>query len=158
MGEGSPNALLSFPPYDRNAYVPPQHRNDSMRILCVCNQGRHRSRTAAELLETNHETRYRGIYGNLMTVEDIAWAEVVLVMEDAQRKEIARLFPTEYLRKRILNLDIPDIYSYAQPQLIATLRDRFAALPATKISSGASRKSASGTRASPRSKAPAPVV
>jgi predicted protein tyrosine phosphatase len=129
-----------------------------MRILCVCNQGRHRSRTAAELLSAKHETCYRGIYGNLVSKEDIAWADLVLVMEDAQRKEIARLFPTEYLRKRILNLNVPDIYSYGQPELIATLQDRFAALPATMISSGASQKSSIDRRASPRSKAPAPVV
>jgi len=123
-----------------------------MRILCVCNQGRHRSRTAAELLAAKHETRYRGIYGNLVSKEDIAWADLVLVMEDAQRKEIARLFPTHYLQTRILNLDVPDIYSYAQPELIATLRDRCVALRVATIASDASQRSASGTRGSPQPK------
>jgi predicted protein tyrosine phosphatase len=95
-----------------------------MRLLFVCNQGRHRSRTAAELLSKEHETRYRGIYDNPLTAEDLTWADAVFVMEDHQRQEIAERFPKEYLRARIITLGVPDAYSYGQPELIAVLRKR----------------------------------
>jgi len=95
-----------------------------MRLLFVCNQGRHRSRTAAELLMKEHETRYRGVYDNPLTADDLVWADVVLVMEEHQRSAIAQRFPTQYLRSRILVLDVQDVYSYGQPELIELLRER----------------------------------
>jgi predicted protein tyrosine phosphatase len=98
-----------------------------MRVLFVCNQGRHRSRTAAKLFADRFETRAAGVFSSL-TVEDLSWAELVVVMEDAQRSEIAKNFPREYLRKRIVSLDVPDIYSFDQPELCAVLRERIAVL------------------------------
>ena len=95
-----------------------------MRLLFICNQGRHRSRTAAELLREEHETRYRGVYDNPLTEDDLVWADVVLVMETHQRTVIARQFPTQYLRSRILVLDVPDVYSYGQPELVKMLQQR----------------------------------
>ena len=95
---------------------------NGVRLLFVCNQGRHRSRTAAELLSNEHETRYRGVYDNPLMIEDLAWADVVVVMEDHQREEIAGWFPLEYLRTRIVTRGIPDAYSYGDPELTMILR------------------------------------
>ena len=83
-----------------------------MNLLFVCNLGRNRSRTAAEILSDKHNTRYRGIYSNLIAKEDVAWADLVIVMEDHQRSEIAKRFPEEYLKKKIISIDVPDIYNY----------------------------------------------
>jgi predicted protein tyrosine phosphatase len=95
-----------------------------VNVLFVCNQGLHRSRTAAELFKNEFSTRARGLYGNTVTDADMRWAEMVIVMEDAQRKEIGLRFPKEYLRVRIACLGIPDRYSYDQPELRALLLEK----------------------------------
>ena len=50
--------------------------------------------------------------------------EVRRLMEEAQRSEIAKRFPRQYMLKRILSLDIPDIYYYNQPELIGILNSK----------------------------------
>ena len=81
----------------------------------------HRSKTAEELFRDRFDTKSAGLYNNEVTEEQISWADVVVVMEDFQRSELAKRFPEQYLTKRIISLDIPDIYSYNQPELIKTL-------------------------------------
>ncbi|MDD9954491.1 MAG: phosphotyrosine protein phosphatase [Candidatus Woesearchaeota archaeon] len=91
-----------------------------MHILFVCNQGKHRSRTAAELFGGS----YKGIYENLVTKEDMQRADLVVVMEEHQRKALAEMFPSLYLQKRIISFEIPDIYSYNQPVLVDLLKEK----------------------------------
>lgn len=92
-----------------------------MKILFICNQGENRSRTAAEFFK-EHETRYKGIYYNLVSESDLEWADLVVVMEDFQRTEIGKLFPEQYLKKKIISFDIPDIYRYGQQELYDILK------------------------------------
>lgn len=100
-----------------------------MNVLFICNQNQNRSRTAEHIFKKRFKTKSAGLY-NEMPVNDkqLSWADVVVVMEDAQRSEIARRFPEQYLQKRILSLDIPDIYQYGQPELIESLRSKLDAL------------------------------
>jgi predicted protein tyrosine phosphatase len=95
-----------------------------MKILFICNLGRNRSRTAAELFKNFFETKARGIYSNDVTENDIAWADTVVVMEPAQRKFIGDKFPALYLQKKIICLDIPDTYYYNQPELVKILEQK----------------------------------
>ena len=88
-----------------------------MNKLFVCNQGKYRSRTASALFGG----KYAGVFVNLKK-EDLEWADVVYVFEERQRSEIGRKFPTQYLKKRILNLEIPDIYGYMDRKLVDVLR------------------------------------
>ena len=44
-------------------------------------------------------------------------------MEEHQREEIAKRFPK--IKKKIICLDIPDIYFYNQPALINKLKENF---------------------------------
>ena len=96
-----------------------------MNILFVCNQGMNRSKTAEVLFKDKYKTRSAGLFNNLLTEDDLSWADTVFVMEDFQRSEIAKRFPKQYLKKRILVLDIPDIYRYDQPELIEELNIKF---------------------------------
>ena len=93
-----------------------------MNKLFVCNQGRHRSRTAAELFSG----RYAGIYSEESPVTDelISWADMVLVMEDAQRSWIGENFPKQCMAKKIVSLDIPDVYQYRQEELVQLLKKK----------------------------------
>lgn len=96
-----------------------------MKVLFICNQNLHRSRTAEELFRGRFETRSAGLYNETpVTEKQVSWADVVVVMEEAQRSEIARRFPRHFMLKRIVCLDIPDMYRYNQPELIEVLTSR----------------------------------
>ncbi|MBI2667460.1 phosphotyrosine protein phosphatase [Candidatus Woesearchaeota archaeon] len=96
-----------------------------MKVLFVCNQNQNRSKTAEELFKGRFKTKSAGLYNKKpVTEKEISWADVIIVMEDSQRTEIANRFPKLYLKKRILSLDIPDVYSYNQPILIDALKSK----------------------------------
>jgi len=96
-----------------------------MKILFVCNQNENRSKTAEIIFSEKYHTKSAGLYNEKpVTEQQLSWADVVIVMEDHQRSEIARRFPKQYLQKRILSLDIPDVYRYNQPELIEALKSR----------------------------------
>ncbi len=100
-----------------------------MNVLFVCNQNKHRSKTAEEVFQGRFTTRSAGLYSeHPVTAQQIAWADIVVVMEDEQRKELAKRFPKHYLEKKILSLDIPDVYQHNQPELIELLQSKMAAL------------------------------
>lgn len=77
--------------------------------------GMHRSKTAAEIFDG----KYAGIYSHRepLTKELLQEADVVQVMEPHQRKHISDNFPKEYLLKKIICLEIPDLYNYNDPKL-----------------------------------------
>ena len=87
-----------------------------MNVLFICNQNLNRSRTAEELFSSRFHTKSAGLYNEKpLTEKQLSWADVVVVMEDEQRSEIASRFPSQYMKKRILSARIPDIYAYRQP-------------------------------------------
>jgi predicted protein tyrosine phosphatase len=100
----------------------------TMRVLFICNVNQNRSKTAEEIFKERFETRSAGLYNNLVTEQDLEWAEVVVVMSDEQRREIGKRFPKQYLKRRIVNFNIGDIYRYQQPELIRLLKERADAL------------------------------
>lgn len=94
-----------------------------MKALFICNQNKHRSKTAEHQFRDKCTTKSAGLYNdNPVTEEQLSWADVVFVMEEDQRDELAKRFPKQYMQKRILSLDIPDIYDYNSPQLIQNLK------------------------------------
>jgi len=96
-----------------------------MNVLFVCNQNQNRSKTAEELFGDRFNTKSAGLYNEKpLTERQLSWAEVVIVMEEEQRSEIAKRFPKLYLQKRILSLEIPDVYCYNDPQLIEMLKSK----------------------------------
>jgi predicted protein tyrosine phosphatase len=98
-----------------------------MKVLFICNQNQNRSKTAEQLFKKKFDTKSAGLYNeNPVKAKDIEWADIVLVMEDAQRKELSVRFPKLYLKKQIISLDIPDTYYYNQPSLIQVLNEKVA--------------------------------
>ncbi|QQG38647.1 MAG: phosphotyrosine protein phosphatase [Candidatus Woesearchaeota archaeon] len=96
-----------------------------MKVLFVCNQNRHRSKTAEDIFKNKFEVKSAGLYNeNPVTISQMEWADIIVVMEDSQRSEIAKRFPKQYMQKQIVSLDIPDIYSYGQPELVSLLKSR----------------------------------
>jgi len=96
-----------------------------MRLLFICNQNINRSKTAEVLFKDRYETRSAGLYNEHPVKEsDLEWADVILVMEDAQRTELSKRFPRLYLKKQFLCLDIPDTYYYNQQSLKEILNEK----------------------------------
>ncbi|MFH1211189.1 MAG: phosphotyrosine protein phosphatase [archaeon] len=96
-----------------------------MKVLFICNQNENRSKTAEEIFKNRFETKSAGLYNEKpVTEKQVSWADVVVVMEEEQRTEIGKRFPKQYMQKRILNLDIPDIYHHNQPELIDELKNK----------------------------------
>jgi len=100
-----------------------------MKVLFVCNQNQNRSRTAEKIFRARFETKSAGLYNeNPLTEKQISWADLVVVMEDSQRSEIAKRFPGQYLKKRIVSLEIPDVYHFNQPELVKLLNSKLKGL------------------------------
>lgn len=102
-----------------------------MKVLFICNQNQNRSKTAEQLFKEEFETKSAGLYNEKpVTEKQLSWADLVVVMEDAQRSELSKRFPKQYVQKQIISLDIPDIYSFNQPKLVDILKLKFKTLVA----------------------------
>ena len=85
-----------------------------------------RSKTAARLFRDKYETQSAGLFSNKsVNSQQFSWADLIIVMEDRHRAEISKRFPDIYLRKRILSLNIPDIYQHDQLELLELLKAKF---------------------------------
>ena len=96
-----------------------------MKVLFVCNQNENRSKTAEELFSAQFETMSAGLYNEKpVNEQQLNWADIVVVMEETQRKELAKRFPKQYLKRQILCLGISDVYFYNQLELVEALKDK----------------------------------
>ena len=96
-----------------------------MKVLFICNQNQNRSKTAELIFKDRFETRSAGLY-NITPVKakQLDWADLIVVMEDAQRTELGKRFPKLYMKKHIISLEIPDIYNYNDQDLIKVLKSK----------------------------------
>ncbi|MGJ7903735.1 low molecular weight protein tyrosine phosphatase family protein [Lysobacter sp. 1R34A] len=100
-----------------------------MRILFVCSQNKLRSPTAEQVFAAradldvasaglNHDAEQP------LGAEQVQWAQLIFVMEKAQRSKLQRKFRAQLRGKRVVCLDIPDEYEYMAPELVALLLAR----------------------------------
>lgn len=94
-----------------------------MKLLFICNQNKHRSRTAHELFK-EFDTDSAGLYNNQVTKDQLLWADIVFVMEEFQRTELVSRYPALCMQKRLISLDIPDIYRYNSSELRQKLKSK----------------------------------
>lgn len=96
-----------------------------MKVLFICNQNQNRSKTAEKIFSKRFDTKSAGLYNEKpVTKKQLGWADLIVVMEDFQRTEIAKRFPRQYIKKQIISLNIPDVYYYNDPSLINLLKDK----------------------------------
>ncbi len=97
------------------------------RVLFLCNQGRNRSRTAADLFAHVFETRSAGLFSVVpVSVQEVNWADTIIVMEEHQRAELMKRFPLECLRKRVLCFNVSDVFCYNDSALKEIIVDKMA--------------------------------
>jgi len=99
------------------------------KILFVCSECRLRSPTAAAVFSgfervealcagTNRDCE-TPVSGDL-----IEWADTILVMEKTHKNKITKKFNDLLKNKPIKVLNIPDVYDYMDPMLVALLKAR----------------------------------
>jgi predicted protein tyrosine phosphatase len=107
----------------------------AMNVLFVCTHHVARSPTAAALFSelagttSLHVARSVGLAtgaSRRLTTRELAWADVVVVMEPAHLALIARRWPQQVAKVR--TLDVPDDYDPGEPDLRALLTPKLRAL------------------------------
>ena len=101
------------------------------RLLFVCSRNRLRSPTAQEVFSDYDgiEVDSAGLSKDADTVlseDQVAWADVVIVMEKIHRERLNRKFGHVLKGKRVAVLGIPDDYDFMDPALIDLLKNRCA--------------------------------
>jgi len=96
------------------------------RMLFICTQNRLRSPTAEHVFATwpDIATDSAGLGNDAdvpLSPEQIAWADVIFVMEKVHRNRLGQRFRRHLNGKRVICLDIPDEYEYMQPELVRLL-------------------------------------
>jgi len=102
-----------------------------LRALFICTHNRLRSPTAEQVFASwpGVETDSAGVGADAdvpLSPEQLAWAEIVFVMEKVHRSRLSKQFQRHLNGKRIVCLDIPDDYDYMQPELVRLLEKKVA--------------------------------
>ncbi len=99
------------------------------RLLFICSENRLRSPTAAAVF--NEHERIEAIGAGInkdtetpVTSDLIEWADVILVTEKSHRNRVLKKYSELLKSKRLVVLNIPDIYECMQPELIKLLNSR----------------------------------
>ena len=96
------------------------------RVLFLCSRNRLRSPTAEQVFGTwpNLEVDSAGLADDAetaLTAEQLDWAELIVVMEASHRRRLQARHRVRLKGKRVVCLDIPDDYTFMQPELVALL-------------------------------------
>ena len=99
------------------------------KILFVCSRNRLRSPTAEEVFSRNKAIEVASAGTNHdaevpVTVDLIAWADVIFVMERQHRAKLQMRFGAALKAKRLVCLGIPDRFAFMDPELIRILEAR----------------------------------
>ena len=95
-------------------------------VLFICSQNRLRSPTAEKIFfaRPGLEVASAGLNNdavNPVSGDLLTWADVIFVMEKAQRNKLTKKFKAFLTTQRLICLDIPDDYDYMDPILIRIL-------------------------------------
>lgn len=100
--------------------------DDKLNALFICSRNQWRSPTAEQMWRKHPmvAARSAGTSPNArhkVSVEDIQWADVILVMEEKHKSRLRAEFTRLLDAKPIHVLDIPDDYKYMDPELLEML-------------------------------------
>ncbi|WP_173912587.1 low molecular weight protein tyrosine phosphatase family protein [Acinetobacter sp. Marseille-Q1618] len=98
-----------------------------MKTLFICSRNQWRSPTAERVFAVGYgiSTRSAGTSRqaqHTISSQDIAWADLIFVMEHKHKQNIKQKFPQQLQHKKIVVLDIPDDYHYMDEELIELLQ------------------------------------
>lgn len=96
-------------------------------VLFVCSRNRLRSPSAEQVFAQfpGIETASAGTDHDAdqpLTPELVRWAELIFVMEPMHRDKLRQRHRADLTKQRIVCLNIPDDFTYMQPELITLLK------------------------------------
>ena len=99
------------------------------RVLFVCRQNRMRSATAERLFckRPDLDVRSAGTAPDALVrvnANMLDWADIIFVMDDEQRQWVASNFEQHPALAKIVCLDIPDDFTFLQPELVKLLEEK----------------------------------
>jgi predicted protein tyrosine phosphatase len=101
------------------------------RVLFICHLNRCRSATAERLFSKREDLDVRSAGTSpdaLVGVTEVMldWADVVFTMDETQERAMRRMFPAHPALDGLICLEIPDDFTFNQPELVEMLRERVA--------------------------------
>ena len=98
-----------------------------LNILFICSRNQWRSPTAERIYAGQPliNVRSAGTASSArrkVTVDDIAWADLILVMEYKHASRLRSEFPGQMKSKKCHVLGIPDEYRYMNPELVCEIQ------------------------------------
>lgn len=102
-----------------------------MNILFVCSRNQWRSPTAETLFRRRPGIQVRSggtspRARHTVSVKDIAWADMIMVMEAKHKSRLQAMFAPALAHKKMVVLDIADDYRYMDAELVALLQQSVA--------------------------------
>jgi predicted protein tyrosine phosphatase len=99
------------------------------RLLFVCRKNQKRSATAERLFSkrADLDVRSAGTAPDaLVRVNNnmLDWADVIFVMDDDQIAWLQATFADHPALSKVVCLDIPDVFTFLQPELVRLLQER----------------------------------
>ena len=101
------------------------------KILFICSQNKLRSPTAEAVFAgtLGIEVDSAGLNNDAvvpLSPEQVAWADMIFVMEQEHRSKLNRKFKRHLNGQRVIVLGIPDNYDYMDPALVELLKVKVA--------------------------------
>ena len=105
------------------------HTAPAKRVLFICRLNRHRSATAERIFSkrTDLDVRSAGTEEDALVrvnARMLEWADIIFAMDPFQVEALRRMFPAHPALERVICLDIEDVYSFLQPQLVELLQQK----------------------------------
>ena len=101
------------------------------RVLFICHLNRARSATAERVFckRSDLEVRSAGTSEDAMVrvnLRMLEWADVIFTMDPLQRRALEQMFPEHPALPALVCLDIPDDFTFLDPELVQLLGERLA--------------------------------
>lgn len=99
-------------------------------VLFICSRNQWRSPTAEAVYQNDPrvEACSAGLSASArrrVSEKLLRWADMVVVMDRAQKQKLEDQFPSVFDDLHVDVLDIPDDYTFMDPELVTLIRDRF---------------------------------
>lgn len=103
------------------------------RLLFICSKNQLRSPTAEAVFADypGLDVLSAGLNKDSPTPvspDELQWADIIFVMENDHKVRLRRNFSRWLKDKRVISLDIPDIYAFMAPELIQLLERKVSRL------------------------------
>ena len=107
--------------------------SERLNLLFVCSRNQWRSPTGEQVWRRHpgvnaHSAGTSAGARRVVSADDLAWADVVLVMEDKHKSRLLAEYRALLQHKPLHVLDIPDDYKYMDPELVELLGEPVADL------------------------------